>query len=352
MKISFFGAGRVVSWQLERFKQYEELEVLGFYDVDGQRSNDLISKGYKSFSSLSDLVKSESDIIVISTPSNLHYSSLLELIKENIQDKVITIEKPTFLKQEEYFLVEKLIKNNSLTILPVFQNRYNRAVQLVKSHIEKGDLGDLMNGRIILSWCRPQRYFDQADWRGKWHSDGGALTNQGIHFIDVARYLFGEVENVSFRMDRANINIECENVAVGSMRLRSGRLVSVDISTTSRPIDDLSEISIYGTNGFISIGGLAMNKIKNNSFNIKNNFDEDIPNGYGYGHEKFYLHLSNIIHKSDFSSILSDMTEARKTSAILNAAYSSSANGGKIVSTNGYFEEILGYTPESKIVFK
>ena len=108
-----------------------------------------------------------------------------------------------------------------------------------------------------------------------------------IHFIDVARYLFGNIDNVSFRMDRADIEIECENVAIGSMRLANGRLVSVDIATTSRPVDDSSEISIYGSKGYVSIGGIALNEIKKSSFNISSKYDEIIPHAYGFGHEKF-----------------------------------------------------------------
>ena len=352
MKIAFLGAGRVVSWQLERFSLYSNLEVIGFYDIDKKRSSELISKGYRHFRSINELVTSEADIIAISTPSNLHYSCIKELLKEKIKDKIITIEKPTFLKQDEYFFIDELIKKESLIVLPIFQNRYNNAVQAAKKLINKENLGTILNGRIILSWCRPQRYYDQADWRGKWYSDGGALTNQGIHFIDVARYLFGEVENVSFRMDRAEIDIECENVAIGSMKLKSGRLISVDITTTARPTDHLSEISIYGSNGFITIGGIALNQIEKNSLNLPLNCDENIPNGYGFGHEKFYLDLCKMHLNNDYSNVLSNMRDAEMTSAILNAAYTSASDGGKIISTNGPFKEILGYKINEPIIFK
>ncbi len=351
MKLAFLGAGRVVEWQLERFKLYEKLKVVGFYDIDKKSSEILVKKGYYSFSSLKELASSKADVIIISTPSHEHFSSLISLLKENIKDKIITIEKPTFLKQNDFSLIEKEIEKKSLKILPIFQNRYNYAVQETKKYIKNGDIGEIMNGRIILSWCRPQRYYDQAEWRGKWLSDGGALTNQGIHFIDVARYLMGEVQNVSFRMDRANIDIECENVAMGTLKLRNGRLINVDISTTSRPNDHFSEISIYGTKGFISLGGLALNKIKDSSLGLKSDFYEEIPNGYGYGHEKFYLEISKYFDNYSSPHILSDLNDAKNTSAILNAAYTSANKGGKVVSTEGPFEEILGYDLKNKVNF-
>ena len=42
---------------------------------------------------------------------------------------------------------------------------------------------------LSLDWCRPQRYYDQASWRGTWLSDGGVSTNQGIHYFDITRHL-------------------------------------------------------------------------------------------------------------------------------------------------------------------
>ena len=38
-----------------------------------------------------------------------------------------------------------------------------------------------------------------------WASDGGSLTNQGIHFIDLARYLCGDIKDVSFRIKRKTV---------------------------------------------------------------------------------------------------------------------------------------------------
>jgi len=351
MKIAFLGAGRVVLWQLERFKKYNQLEVLGFYDINQEVRDRLVRDGYRSFNSIKELAESEANVIVISTPSHEHYLSLKALLNENIKGKIITIEKPTFLKHNDYEFVQKELEKKSLLVLPVFQNRYNKAVRIAKSCIENGDIGNFLNGRIILSWCRPQRYYDQADWRGKWYSDGGALTNQGIHFIDLARYLMGDIRDVSFRMDRIDVDIECENVAVGSLRLENGRLISVDISTTSRPNDHLSEISVYGSKGYISLGGIALNRIKDSSLDLELDIEENFINGYGYGHEKFYLEILNCLSKNNFNSILSNLEDSKKTSAVLNAAYESAANDGKIVSCEGPFSEILGYEVKEMIQF-
>ena len=58
-----------------------------------------------------------------------------------------------------------------------FQNRYNKAVIKAEEIIKNGELGDLYYASLSLDWCRPQRYYEQADWRGKWLTDK-VSTNQ------------------------------------------------------------------------------------------------------------------------------------------------------------------------------
>ena len=272
------------------------------------------------------------------------FMELYQLCKEG---QVITIEKPTFLKLSDFNAVKEAIIKKRLNIFPVFQNRYNEAVKFAKDIIKKEKQGKFLHAKINLSWCRPQRYYDQADWRGRWSSDGGSLTNQGIHFIDLARHLCGDISDVSFRMDRADVSIECENVAVGSLKTKDGKIISVDINTVSRPDDHIAEVTLYSSKGFISLGGIAANKIIEFTDEIPNKFNEHFPNAYGYGHEKFFLEIEKFLKNGSKNGILSTIDDAESTLKVLHAAYTSAANKAAITSTNGPFDKILGYEPPS-----
>jgi len=346
MKIGFIGGGRVVSWQLERISIVNDLEFGGIYDIDPKVLENYKQKGLEVFSSLSHMISSKPDVIAICTPSDSHMEVFLEVAELCDCEQVITIEKPTFLKLNDFNKANEVIKSKNLNVFPVFQNRYNDAVNYAKDLIKNNKLGNLLHAKINLSWCRPQRYYDQADWRGMWASDGGALTNQGIHFIDLARYLCGEINDVSFRMDRSEVSIECENVAVGSMRTKDGRLISVDINTISRPEDHYAEVTVYGSEGFISLGGIAANRILECTHQFPKNLNEEFPNAYGYGHEKFFLEIAQFLKTGDKSGILSNLLDAELTLNILHAAYTSAANCAIITPTSGPFDKILGYTPK------
>jgi len=345
MKIGFIGGGRVVSWQLERISKFNNFEFGGIYDLDSNVRDFYRQKGLKVFENLEQFVKSNLDVISICTPSDSHMNVFLEVSELCNKGQIITIEKPTFLKLDDFRNAKQVIKNKNLNIFPVFQNRYNDAVQYAKKIIQNQEQGKLLHAKINLSWCRPQRYYDQADWRGMWRSDGGSLTNQGIHFIDLARYICGEIKDVSFRMDRADVSIECENVAVGSLRTTDGKLVSIDINTVSRPEDHIAEVTLYSSEGFISLGGIAANKVIECTQDFSKNLNENFPNAYGYGHEKFFFEIENFINTGEKNGILSTLDDAESTLKVLHAAYNSAANEAIITSTSGPFDEILGYSP-------
>ena len=65
----------------------------------------------------------------------------------------------------------------------------------------QGELGRIFHLSASVLWNRGESYYRQADWRGRWESDGGVLMNQCIHNIDLLRYLGGEAAEV-FRLHR------------------------------------------------------------------------------------------------------------------------------------------------------
>ena len=48
-----------------------------------------------------------------------------------------------------------------------------------------------------MKYFRPQSYYDSGTWRGTQAMDGGgALMNQGIHGVDLVRYLMGPADSI------------------------------------------------------------------------------------------------------------------------------------------------------------
>ena len=79
----------------------------------------------------------------------------------------------------------KVCKSNNIKLFVVKQNRYNNGISLLKETVVNGRLGELFLGTIRVRWCRDQNYYDQDSWRGTYAMDGGVISNQASHHLDL-----------------------------------------------------------------------------------------------------------------------------------------------------------------------
>lgn len=88
--------------------------------------------------------------------------------------------------------------------------------------------------------------------RGTWELDGGGtLMNQSIHFIDLLLYLMGPVEEVhAYCATRAHERIEVEDIAVASLKFKSGALGLIEGNTAAYP-EYSATLVIFGKNGSV-----------------------------------------------------------------------------------------------------
>jgi predicted dehydrogenase len=169
-------------------------------------------------------------------------------------------------------------------------------VQRVKKALMQDELGDIRVIGVRVRWCRPQRYYDMAAWRGTLSHDGGALTNQGIHHVDLLRYLGGEVHQVNATMRTLGANIEVEDTIVSSFTYENKAVGSLEVTTAARPDDFEASISIIGSKGLAQIGGIAVNELQifTPDPDACTQYSEDFSDCvYGNGHKLLYKDIYN-----------------------------------------------------------
>jgi UDP-N-acetyl-2-amino-2-deoxyglucuronate dehydrogenase len=239
----------------------------------------------------------ETDLVAIITPSGMHLEHGAEILER--YGKHIIVEKPTFMRPgqmtEAYGLADRL----GLRIFPVFQNRYNRAVQRVRQAIGNGEIGDIRVVSVRTRWCRPQRYYDLAPWRGTFSHDGGALTNQGIHHVDLLRYLGGEVTRVNASMRTLGAEIDVEDTVVATFTYDGAAVGNLEVTTAARPDDFEASLSIVGSEGLAQIGGIAVNELQvftPDPAACAEHSEDFSGNVYGNGHEKMYRDIATSFH--------------------------------------------------------
>ena len=232
INVAMLGCGRVAGHHTRSIKKVPNIKLVAVCDLDEEKAIELAtSEGVPAFNNYHEMFfqHPEIDVVGVCTPSGMHYEHSLEIIQK--YQKHVVIEKPLVMRLTEgRDLLEAASKHN-LLIFPVFQYRFNKSVQYVRKASQAKEIGDLVLGTIRLRWCRPQRYYDRAPWRGTYALDGGALTNQGIHLLDLLRYLAGEWVYADITTIGANIEVEDTGVVILEFMPRG------NLTTAARPDD-------------------------------------------------------------------------------------------------------------------
>jgi len=337
INFALIGCGRIA-------KRHSEL--LGFNQIKDARlsavcdlKEDLASNIGKKFSvpfyqDMHEMIKNEPiDVIVILAESGLHAKIALDLM---CYGKHIVVEKPMALTLED---ADKMILEANKAGIKLFvikQNRFNLPVKKLKEALDSGRLGKINLGTVRVRWCRNQDYYDQAKWRGTWKLDGGVLSNQASHHIDLLEWMLGEPESVYAKAKTAFVDIEAEDTALVIIKFRNGALGIIEATTAVRPKDLEGSISILGEKGSVVIEGFAVNKLKTWDFvnelptdkNVLEDFSENPPNVYGYGHKAYYDHIVECINLN--KPQLVDGLEGRKSLELINAIYESIETGREV----------------------
>lgn len=328
LKIAIIGCGRVgIHHARAILKNKKDYELVAICDLDVNRAkklNSTLRKNYKIYNNYNDMLNSnkEIDIVSIITPSGMHFHHAKDIILNH--KKNLIIEKPFVMKVSQGQELIKLSKRFNLTIFPVFQYRYNKSVQRVKKSFNKNEIGKPFLATVRTRWCRTQKYYDRDIWRGTYSHDGGALTNQGIHHIDLLRYINGEVKYVYANKYTHGSNIEVEDTIIATLEFENNSQGIVEITTAARPKDFESSLSFLGTKGTAIIGGWATNELTEFSLSEKDkkNYSEKFDDVYGFGHINLYKEVSEFLfYKAKYNCTADD---AIKTINLLHAIYLSS----------------------------
>ena len=114
----------------------------------------------------------------------------------------VLCEKPASIRLEDTISNIELAKKQGVQYGIIFQCRYNTASKLVKQYIEDGTLGRVISARSVLTWCKPDTYYSQSDWKGTWDKEGGGVViDQAIHSMDLVNWFIG-ANPVSVRWQR------------------------------------------------------------------------------------------------------------------------------------------------------
>ncbi len=300
----------------------------GVVDVNAERAADLAGRrGCRVFATAEEMAAStDIDVLCVLTPSGCHAEDIIALAPFG---KPILVEKPMALKLEDADKIIDVCDKHNVKLFVVKQNRFNRPIIKLREALMQGRFGKLVMGTIRVRWCRSQKYYDEASWRGTWQFDGGVLTNQASHHIDLLIWMMGEVETVFAKSSRALADIEAEDTAVVTLKFCNGALGIIEATTATRPSDLEGSLSVLGEKGAVVVGGFAANELETWQFEDVDSGDADIfethgrnpPEKVNFAHTRYYEHVVDCI--TNHRQQLVDGLGGRRSLELISAIYES-----------------------------
>jgi predicted dehydrogenase len=316
-------------------RQIAGAELAAVCDVVPAKARALASAfGVPSFTDMHEMMdRARPDVVTILTESGYHAENAIALAPYG---KHLVVEKPMALTLPGADAMIRACDRHGVRLFVVKQNRFNVPVVKLRQALEEGRFGRLVLGTVRVRWCRRQDYYDQDAWRGTWALDGGVLTNQASHHIDLLEWMMGEVDSVYALATTALVRIEAEDTAVVALKFKSGALGIIEATTAARPKDLEGSISILGERGSVEIGGFAVNEMKVWRFEDARPEDGEVlakysvnpPNVYGFGHQAYYEHVVDCI--SGERPHLVDGLEGRRSLELISAIYESVETGREV----------------------
>lgn len=230
LRVGIVGAGIGA----EHFQAYlalsDRFEVRYMCDLDDARAAQAVS-GRKAVTITRNLdqilADPEIDLVDICLPPHLHLSACSAALQAG---KDVICEKPLVASLAEADQLADMMQQTGRQVFPVFQYRYGAGAAKLQKLMAAGLAGTPLVGSLETHWHRDEAYY-AVDWRGSWAGErGGAILGHAIHIHDWLSFAFGEIDSVfAYLATRVN-EIEVEDCASLSIRMRSGALITSSVT--------------------------------------------------------------------------------------------------------------------------
>lgn len=258
-KVAIIGLGGIVQLvHLPNLAKMDNVKVTAVAEINKNRLNTIADKfniegRYSDYEEL--LAGSESDAVIIATPTHLHKETAIACLKAK---KDVLVEKPlarTFAEAKPIIDVAKKSKNK---IMVGMNLRYRPDAMILRSLINSGEIGEPFY--VKCGWIRRQSSSEKWFTR-KEESGGGVIIDLSILLLDLALWLlnYPSVLNVSTQNYFLNTK-HVEDSSISLLRCKNNAVITMETSWSLPLEKDLFYLNVYGTKGNASLNPFRINK--------------------------------------------------------------------------------------------
>ncbi|MEP5154885.1 Gfo/Idh/MocA family oxidoreductase [Planktotalea sp.] len=199
------GGGLIGIRHVDAVKAHPNCTLVGLVDPDMSITCDA-----PRFADMSE-VDAHVDGVIIATPTHLHAAHSIEAVQRGWH---VLIEKPVAGTVEDAQKLEAVLAASDVASLVGHHRRYHAPVQQLKSVVQGGQIGEVVNVSLIWAMRKPDAYFE-----GNWRTAGGSpVMINLVHDIDLLRFVLGDIAQavaLAGRSLRGTARIESGAIALG-----------------------------------------------------------------------------------------------------------------------------------------
>ena len=205
--ISIIGCGFISKKWIKAISELDNCQLYSVYDNNRNQLNSIAeyidenkfsNQHLKYYNLEKDFFDNVGDILIISTPTYLHFkhtvNSAVEIGKTINSCKNIIIEKPISNTTLNASNALSIAEDYKVRLFGVNQRRFSPYVQQAKKLIKKLKNPYLIQCNVL--WNRNEDYFNKSIINQKKEFCYGMLYNQMYHFIDIVRWFGGELKDI------------------------------------------------------------------------------------------------------------------------------------------------------------
>lgn len=224
LRVGVIGCGRIADVHLRAAYEAEGVKLVACCDVIKERARATAAEyGIRAYTDFRKMIRRKRlHAVHICLPPYLHSVVANYCFLKKVH---VISELPMAIDPENAESAVRFAELTGVQYGVILQYRYNAPTLFVKEALASGKLGRILSARSVLTWSRPDSYYEECSWRGTWEkAGGGVVISEAIHEIDLVNWLVGsEVDTVSCTMtNRAHSSHFVEDSAEGLITYKNG----------------------------------------------------------------------------------------------------------------------------------
>jgi len=250
-RIAILGLGRMGAIHVDNALRLPSVELVAVADGDQRRTAELSARaGVPGAADLEQLLELQPDGIVVATPSDHHAAAIAQAAAAGVH---VFCEKPIAPRLADAERAVATAEAAGIVLQVGFQMRFDRDLVALEALLAGGELGRPFQFHARLRDVAPP----PADYLA---GSGGYFRDGAIHCFDLARWLMGEVAEVTAFGAALSSPLfdqigDVDN-AIAVLRFASGALGTVEVSRVAGYGFD-SAVEVVGSAGTARVAGAA-----------------------------------------------------------------------------------------------